>query len=117
GALRVGGYVANALLGALSAAFLFRHLGVARTGLYVTALSLTTIVGGLSDLGLTALGLRELSVRPPDQRARLMRNLLGMRIVVSVTGVMLVVAFSVGVGYRSVLVASVAVAGAALVLQ
>ena len=42
-----------------------------RHGEYVMALTLTAIVAGLSDLGLTSLGVRELSVRPPRSAAAL----------------------------------------------
>src|SRR3954471_16981187 len=79
GALRVGGYVLGVLLSVGSAALLFRHLGVDDAGRYVTALSLVTIAGGLSDLGLTAIAIRELTVRDPQARHRFTRNLLGMR--------------------------------------
>src|SRR3954453_20174188 len=92
--LRAAGFVVNAALGALSAAFLFRHLGVEDTGVYVTALSLVTIVGGLSDLGLTALGIREIAVGAADQRRRLMGELLGLRLVLAVGGVLVMLAFA-----------------------
>src|SRR5271154_1178893 len=66
GAFRVGGYIVGALVSAISAALLFRYLGVVDIGRYVTALSLVAIVGVLSDLGLTAVGVREVSIRPLD---------------------------------------------------
>jgi O-antigen/teichoic acid export membrane protein len=117
GALRVVGYASNALLGALAAGFLFRHLGRDGVGTYVTALSIAAIVAGLSDLGLTALGLRELSVRDPDSRARLMSNLLGLRISLTFLGIVGSVIFAIAVGYSSLLVGGVALAGAGLMLQ
>src|SRR3954471_6672778 len=100
GTLRAAGFVVNAVLGAVSAAFLFRHLGVADTGVYVTALSLVTIVGGMSDLGLTTLGIREVAVRAPEERRRLMADLLGMRLVFATAGVVVMLAFAVVVGYQ-----------------
>ena len=117
GAMRVAGYIINAALGAVSAAFLFRHLGRHNVGTYVTALSIAAIVAGLSDLGLTALGLRELSVRDAEGRARLMRNLLGLRVALTLLGIAGSVTFSVAVGYSPLLVAGVALAGAGLMLQ
>lgn len=117
GAVRVVGYVINAGLGALSAAFLFRHLGRAHVGTYVTAMAIAAIVAGLSDLGLTALGLRELSVRDAEARARLIRNLLGLRVALTLLGIAVAVIFCLAVGYSSVLVAGVALAGAGLLLQ
>ncbi len=117
GALRVAGYTVNALLGALAAAFLFRHLGITGAGTYVTAMSIAAIVGGLSDLGLTALGVRELSVRDAEGRSQLMSNLLGLRVALTLVGIAGSVLFALLVGYRSIVVAGVALAGAALLLQ
>lgn len=117
GAVRVVGYATNALLGAVAAAFLFRHLGTKGVGTYVTALSIAAIVGGMSDLGLTALGLRELSVRDSEGRARLMRNLLGLRICLTILGIAGSVIFSVAVSYSPLLIAGVAIAGGGLMLQ
>lgn len=117
GALRVAGYSLNALLGALAAAFLFRHLGVKGAGTYVTAMSIAAIVGGLSDLGLTALGVRELSVRDAHGRSSLMSNLLGLRVALTLAGIAGSVLFTVLAGYSSIVVAGVALAGAALLLQ
>jgi O-antigen/teichoic acid export membrane protein len=117
GALRVAGYIAGALLTAGAAALLFRHLGVVDTGRYVTGLSIVAVVAGLSDLGLTAIGVRELAIRDADSRRRLAANLLGLRMVVAVAGLLVAVAFTGAAGYGSVLVAGVAVAGVGLLFQ
>jgi O-antigen/teichoic acid export membrane protein len=117
GAMRVAGYILNSALGAVAGAFLFRHLGTKNAGTYVTALSIAAVVAGLSDLGLTALGLRELSILNLSGRMRLMSNLLGLRIVLAVIGVGGSVIFSVLVGYKPVLVAGVALAGAGLLVN
>lgn len=117
GALRVAGYGLNALLGAAAAGFLFRHLGVRGTGAYVTAMTVASIVAGLSDLGLTALGVRELAVREPAGRASLMSNLLGLRIAMTTVGIAGSLVFSLLAGYRSVVVAGVAIAGCGLMFQ
>lgn len=116
GGLRAGGYIVGALFGVVSASLLFRHLGVADTGQYITALSLVAIVGALSDLGLTAVGVRELSARPPAERWPLARDLLGLRITLTILGgaVAIVVAW---VAYSSTLAAGVALACAGLLLQ
>lgn len=116
GAFRVGGYIIGALVGAISAALLFRHLGVIDTGRYVTAMSLVAIVAAFSDLGLTAIGLREISLRPPTERWQLAQDLLGLRIVLTLSGVALMTAIAF-VGYSSTLAAGVALAGVGLLLQ
>jgi O-antigen/teichoic acid export membrane protein len=114
GAFRVVGYLAGALLTAGSAALLFRHLGVVDTGGYVAVLSLIAIVSALSDLGLTAVGVQKLSVLRGDARGQLMRDLLGLRVAVTVAGVLVAIGFAVVAGYRPVLVAGTALAGVGL---
>ena len=94
--MRVGGYVAGTLVSVFSAALLFRHLGVGDTGLYITALSLVAIVAAFSDLGLTAVGVRELSRRPPDERWPLARDLLGLRMTLTAVGGVVVTAIAAG---------------------
>src|SRR4051794_38233686 len=117
GALRAGGYLAGQLLTVGAVALLFRHLGVDDTGRYVTVLSLVAIVQGLTDLGLTTLGVRELSTAAPDQRKPLLEDLLGLRLAATVAGVALVIAFGAAAGYGATVVAGIALAGAALVIQ
>lgn len=63
GAMRVVGYVAGVALSVGSSALLFRHLGVVDSGRYVTVLALIAIVLGVTDVGLTTIGVRELAVR------------------------------------------------------
>jgi O-antigen/teichoic acid export membrane protein len=116
GALRVGGYFTGALISAVSAALLFRHLGVVDTGRYVTVLSLVAIIAAFSDLGLTAVGVREIATRPPGERWRLARDLLGLRIALTVIGIVAMIAIA-WAAYSSTLAAGVALAGAGLLLQ
>jgi O-antigen/teichoic acid export membrane protein len=116
GALRVGGYVAAVLVSGLSAAVLFRHLGRSEAGPYVTATALVAIVGAFSDLGLTAVGIREISILPPAEGWRLARDLLGLRITLTLLGGALVTAFA-WVAYSSVLASGVALASVGLLFQ
>lgn len=116
GALRVGGYLIGVLASALSASLLFRHLGVVDVGRYITALSLVAIVGAFSDLGLTAVGVRELAMRPPQERAALARDLLGLRITLTLLGGVAVTAIA-SVAYSGELAAGVALAAFGLMLQ
>ncbi len=117
GALRVMGYMVSALVGVGSAAVLFRHFHSELAGLYVLAGTIVAIVAGMSDLGMTTLGIRELAVHDVTGRYALMRTLLGLRIVVTVVGVVLAVGFTVVAGYNSSLTAGVAVAGVGLLFQ
>ncbi len=116
GGLRVGAYIVGALFSVISAALLTRHLGVVQFGQYVTALSLVAIVGAMSDLGLTAVGVRELSMRPPAERWPLARDLLGLRTTLTLAGSVVVVAIAWLV-YSPTLAAGVALACVGLLLQ
>jgi O-antigen/teichoic acid export membrane protein len=116
-ALRTTGYVVGVLLSALSAPLLIRHLGIADFGRYVTVLALIAIVGGLADAGLTAVGVREYTVRPVEARARLMQSLLGLRLVLTTLAVGAAVAFSALAGYGSALVLGTLLAGIGLIAQ
>ena len=115
GGLRVGGYIVGALFSVVSASLLTRHLGVVQFGEYVTALSLVAIVGALSDLGLTAVGVRELSMRPPEERRALARDLLGLRITLTLLGSVAVVVLA-WLAYSPTLAAGVALACVGLLL-
>jgi glycosyltransferase involved in cell wall biosynthesis/O-antigen/teichoic acid export membrane protein len=114
GTLRVLGYIAGVLVSVIGAAVMIRHLGVVAFGRYTTVLSLITIVGALSDLGLTGVGTREYAVRSPVDRQRLLRNLLGMRLTMSALGVALMCAFGVIVGYPAVTIEGTALGGVTL---
>ncbi len=116
GALRVGGYLVGALASAGSAALLFRHLGEVGVGRYVLVLALVAIVGGVSDLGLTSVGVRESAVRPGAERIRLLSDLLGLRLSITLLGV-LVIALVAAAGYPPVVLPGVLLAGLGLLLQ
>ena len=60
--MRVSAFFVGSLFSVGAAALLLRHLGVVEVGRYTTAMSLSAVVAGLTDLGLTAIGIRELAV-------------------------------------------------------
>lgn len=114
GTLRIAGYVVGVLISVVGASLMLRHLGVDDFGRYATVLSLVTIVGGLSDLGLTGVGTREYTVRPPGERERLLGNLLGMRLALTAVGIALACGAGALVGYPRVEIEGTALAGAGL---
>jgi PST family polysaccharide transporter len=116
GALRVTSFLAGTLVSVGAAALLFRHLGVVDTGRYATALSLSAVVTGLTDLGLTAIGVREYAVLTGERRASVARNLLGMRLVLTVIGVIAIAAFA-ALAYGRLLALGVLIAGAGVLVQ
>jgi O-antigen/teichoic acid export membrane protein len=120
GALRFGGYVAAAALSVLSAALLTRHLGTARFSQYTTILSLVGVVAVVTDAGMSNLGTREYAVSSGAERDALMRDLLGLRVALTLVGVALAVAFALAAGYDEALLLGTLVASlatVALVLQ
>ena len=117
GAIRVTAYGVGVLLSVVSAALLFRHLGVVRSGEYVTVLAIVTITAGVTDVGLTAIGVREYTTRDRTGREQLMRALLGLRIALTSVGVAGAVV-AVGIlGYREAIVLGTLLAGGGLLLQ
>jgi O-antigen/teichoic acid export membrane protein len=114
GALRAGGYVAGLVLGLASAPFLVRHLGNVGFGRYTLVLSIVALVQGLTEGGLGGIGLREYSLRSGAERERLMRNLLGVRIALTLGGIAAAVGFAVVAGYDRTIVLGTAIAGAGL---
>jgi O-antigen/teichoic acid export membrane protein len=115
-AIRAIGYGVGVLTSILSASLLIRHLGVIHFGQYVTVLSLVAIVQGITDAGLTGIGVREHAMRRGDERVALLRNLLGLRIVLTSLGVAVAVGFAVLASYGTTLVLGTAAAGAGLLL-
>jgi O-antigen/teichoic acid export membrane protein len=115
GALRVLSYAAASLVALGSGALLYRHLGVVLSGRYTAAGSLVALVAGASDLGLTAVGIRELSVRTGEARERMASTLLGLRLVITCVGVIGVGIFAL-IAYGPELALGVLLAGVGLVL-
>lgn len=115
GTIRVVGYGAGVLLTVVSAALLFRHLGVVDTGRYVTVLALITIVSGVTDIGLTTIGMREVATLDRVAGQALMRDLLGLRLVLAIGGVGAVTLFAVVAGYDSAMVIGTALAGISVI--
>jgi O-antigen/teichoic acid export membrane protein len=100
----------------LSAPLLLRHLGAVGFGGYAAVQSLIAIAAIASEGGLTAVGVREYSVRDDKGRVRLMRVLLTLRLGLSVIGAIAAVALAVIIGYSRPLVAGAALGGVGLVL-
>jgi O-antigen/teichoic acid export membrane protein len=112
GLLRAGAFAGGLALGFVAAPLLIRHLGDADFGRYSAVLAVIMIVTGLTEGGINTVAIRELSSRQdPVERDRIMRDLLGLRMVLSAVGVVLAVAFSAAAGYGSTLVLGTFVAG------
>jgi O-antigen/teichoic acid export membrane protein len=116
GALRIIGYAAASLLALVSGALLYRHLGVVNSGRYTAAGSLVALVAAASDLGLTAIGLRELAIRSGAERVRMASTLLGLRLLITSAGVFAVTVFAL-IAYGETLGLGVLLAGVGLLFN
>ncbi len=116
GALRIAGYVAGIAVSVVSSALLLRHLGVVQTGDYVTVMSLVALVGGVTETGLAAIGVRELSTLAPGRAQSFFRSLAGLRLLFIFGGVLVAIGFAALSGYSSTLVLGTVLAGGGYVL-
>jgi O-antigen/teichoic acid export membrane protein len=116
GALLSASYFAGMLLTAVSVPFMTRGLGVDDFGLFVTASSAVMIIAGVSEAGLSGIGTREYVVADPGTRRRMLANLLGLRIALTVTGLVVGCAIMVALGYDDLIVTGVGIVGVGLLL-
>jgi O-antigen/teichoic acid export membrane protein len=116
GVLRGAGYVLATVLGGATSFFLLRHLGVDDFGRYATVAALLGIVSGISDAGLTAVGARELALAGRDDRTRLLRNLVTLRLVITPLGIAAAALFALVAGYDQTLVLGVLIGGVGVLL-
>jgi O-antigen/teichoic acid export membrane protein len=114
-ALRFGSYVGTVALSVVSAAVLTRHLGRVDFGQYTTVISLAAVISSVTDAGMAALGTREYAMRVGAARDALMRDLLGLRVTLTLIGVAIATAFAVVAGYSPALLAGTALAALAVV--
>lgn len=102
--LRFTGYAAMLGLSVLMAAVLTRHLGVIQFGFYTTVLSVAAVVAAVTDAGMSNVGTREYAVLRGRSRDELMRDLLTLRVALTLCGVILTAAFALAAGYDQALV-------------
>ena len=95
---------------------MIRHLGPADWGGYVTVASLMTLVAGLSEFGLGNIGVREYSTLGREARMHLIRNLMGLRLALTVLGLLLALTFGLLAGYSTTLLIGTALWGVGLMI-
>jgi O-antigen/teichoic acid export membrane protein len=115
GVLRVSSYAAVVALSVISFALLTRHLGVVGFNEYTTIVSLVSVVSLVTDAGMSSLGTREYAVRRGADREGLMRDLLGLRVALTLLGVALATLIGALMGYGGALLAGTVAAGLATV--
>jgi O-antigen/teichoic acid export membrane protein len=109
--LRLIAVGAGFLVGVAVTPLVVHHLGPVRWGDYGKVLSLLFIVSALTEGGLGQMGLRELSVGDESSHRRFLRELLGLRIALTLIGLVGAIVFGWLAGYGGVVVAGIAIAG------
>ena len=77
---------------------MIRHLGVVEYGYYVAVSAIVFIIGGFTEAGLTNLGIREYSRLRPEEREPFLRDLVGLRLVLTTVGVLVAIAATAAAG-------------------
>src|SRR5579862_4381181 len=111
GAIRGGAYGATILLTAAVVPLMTRHLGVADFGRFVTASAVVMIVAGITEFGLSGIGMREYALASPSEGRALLANLLGLRTVLTLAGLAVAALLMVLAGYPQVVVLGMLVSG------
>jgi O-antigen/teichoic acid export membrane protein len=117
GALRTAAYVVGLLMSLVAVPLMVRHLGVIDYGRFMTVSAIVFIIGGITEAGLTNLGVREYSVLRVGEREEYMRNLIGLRFVLTTVGVLLAGLITLITGAEEVIVVGTLVAGLGLLLS
>lgn len=116
GAIRSVAYGATILLTGGVVPLMTRHLGVTDFGRFVTASSIVMLVAGITEFGLSGIGMREYALATPPQRRSLLANLLGLRTVLTIAGLGVAAPLMVIAGYPRVVIGGMLVSGLGLVL-
>ena len=111
GVLRVAAFIVGMLLSLVSVPLMVRHLGVADYGHFVTVSAIIFIIAGISEAGLTNLGLREYAQRDGADREAFLGSLAGLRFVITAVGVTLATLFTWATGQDRVVVLGTLLAG------
>lgn len=120
GMVRLLAHIAIMGLSILSTVVLTRNLGVSRYGQYTTVLSLVAIVSAVTDVGMSSIGIREYAIKSGRERDDLMRDLLVLRLGLTLLGVVFAACATFALGYTGSWVAGALIASIgtiALVVQ
>ncbi len=115
-AFRTGAYALSLGFSLLSVPFMIRHLGPVDYGYFVTVSSIVFIIGGVSEAGLTYVGIREVSTLAGEERTRYLRNLVGLRFALTIPGIALAVGLTAVTGAEAPIVYGTAITGLGLIL-
>jgi O-antigen/teichoic acid export membrane protein len=98
--------------------FLIRHLGPVEYGYFVTVSSIVFIIAGVTEGGLTTLGIRHYAAgTDPDERAAIVRNLVGFRLLVTTAALVVVTAVAAVAGAAKEIVLGLPLYGAGMLFS
>jgi len=117
GGLRVTAHIVGIVVGVISAPLVVRHLGVDDYGRFILVTSIIYVVTGLTEGGLAQVAIRQYASSPPEGRRRLIGALLGLRVVLSIAGAIVAIAFGLIAGYPEVVVGGIALGGLTLLFN
>jgi O-antigen/teichoic acid export membrane protein len=115
GMLRLGSYGGVVALSLIPVVLLTRYLGPGRFSQYTTVISLVTVVSTVTDAGMSSLATREYAMLAGAERETRMRELLSLRVALTLAGLCLAILFALLAGYSLALLAGVIVASLATV--
>jgi O-antigen/teichoic acid export membrane protein len=113
--IRLAAFGISVLLSIASAPLVIRHLGTADYGYFATASAIVFIVGGFTEGGLNALGVREYATGRVD-RDVLLRNLVGLRISATSFGLVCAAGVAMLVGAPPSITYGILIAGLGLLV-
>jgi O-antigen/teichoic acid export membrane protein len=99
----------------VSAPLVIRHLGPKDYGYFATVTAIVFIIGGFTEGGLNTLGTREFASGRED-RVRMLRNLIGLRVTATAAGIALAAVLAALVGASHVIVYGILLSGAGLIV-
>jgi O-antigen/teichoic acid export membrane protein len=113
---RSAGYALSLGLSLISVPFMIRHLGAVDYGYFITVSSIVFIIGGVTEAGLTYVGIAEVSKLEGEEREGYLRNLVGLRFALTIPGIAIAVGLTAVTGAEAPIVYGTAIAGLGLIL-
>ncbi len=108
---------AGLLLNLAAVPFMIRHLGPVDYGYYITVASIVFLVGAVTEAGLTNLGVRHWAAGDAEDRREMVRNLIGLRLALTLAGLLLATAIAAIAGAPRIIVAGTFVYGLGLLVS
>jgi O-antigen/teichoic acid export membrane protein len=106
-------FAAGMLVSFATVPFLIRHLGPVDYGYYVTVSAIVFVIAGVTEGGLTTLGVRHYAAgSDPHERAQIVRNVIGFRLLVTTAAVLAVTAVAAAAGAAREIVVGIPLYGA-----